>query len=1117
MIRKRLYVWKVGLVCLLLVGGGMPMWGQTREIASAIKTDVGMETAYRQLKARFEERDPSLQNDLKTYLEQYPYTTYKDEVHFMSGVLYAEKGKWKNAAKALEQADYKALSRPHQPDYQFYRGYVNLMLQEYERAITYFAILKKGNSGAAGRPHLHGGNPYTQKATYYWGYCQYKLQRYDKALPAFLSLESVSEYQATVPYFIVQSYYAQGDFTEAQARAEEMLVVSGQQSVVRGQGSVVSGQQSVVSGQEGELHRMLGEIYYRKGDYKQAVSHLRAYFEMATTSEEPRPLTPSPQAGRGSEQILSAVPIVRNDIYLLGMAEYQIGAYQEAVTHLKQVKQEKDTISESASLTLGHAYRRLGESGQLPSASAQEQAKMAYQAAIGYGLTPRVSEEALYNYTLCTYEHSSALGESVKAFTAFLKNYPQSQYREQIFTLLGDAFMRSKNYQAALNVLDSIEVAGEYRGDSDSRGSRDSKGYAGLAETKQYLRYQLGVDAFLQGKMEKSRAWMTEVIQGGTVSRPYQESAIDSKVRHGDRTSFGHCETMVRSGDRTSYTTEAYYWRAEAAYRLHDYEACASDIAHYLAQPDVRRSANYASAAYLYGYALFSLRRFDEAGEQFLRYIDQASGQWSVVSGQGSGVSGQWAVGSGQSGNDPTYADALNRMGDCAFNARDFRSAIAYYGQVIDLGAAGSDYATFQKGYAQGLLRKYTDKISTMQTLVARYPKSDYADDGMYEIARAQLQLEDEPAAIETYGQLLKTYPNSNLARKAMLERAMLYGNLHRTDEAIAAYKATIDRYPATDEAYAALDALEALYVETNNIAEYLDYTKQLSKQNMHVTTADDSLSYAAAELQYMQGNYTAAATALSGYLSTYCAGGRYCTTAQQQLADAYYRLMQPADALREYKALAEIAGNPYMEEACMRVAELSYDAADYATALDYFYRLLSQASSTENTDIARLGILRCSYYLGQHRATIDIAGQILADYHTDSNQAPVAAEARYNRAKAYIALEQWGEAIADLQVVAEEVRTANGAEAKYLLAECYFAENELDMAEEEIMSFAQMNTQQQYWLARALILLADINTRRGDTFQAKQYLLSLQANYQPAGDGDDIAERVAGRLREDN
>ena len=994
------------------------MWGQTREVGSAIKTDVGMETAYRRLEGRFEERDASLQNDLKTYLEQYPYTTYKDEVYFMSGVLYAEKGKWKNAAKALEQADYKALSRPHQPDYQFYRGYVNLMLQEYERAITYFALLRKST------------NPYTQKATYYWGYCQYKLQRYDKALPAFLSLENVSEYQETVPYFIAQSYYAQGDFAEAQARAEEMLRPSPTLPTKGGSESM-----------QGELHRMLGEIYYRKGDYKQAVNHLKAYEQAAKASAQSR------QVGTHSDKQTeipahSEVPIVRNDIYLLGMAEYQIDAYQDAVTHLKQVKQEKDTISESANLTLGHAYRKLGQ---------QEQAKMAYQAAISYGLTPRISEEALYNYTLCTYEHSSALGESVKAFTAFLKLYPQSQYREQIFTLLSDAFMRSKNYQAALNVLDSLSPA--VGGDGGE-----------LETTRQYLRYQLGVDAFLQGKMEKSREWMTAVIDSG------QKSGVRSQ----------------------GYTTEAYYWRAEAAYRLHDYEGCVGDVARYFAQPDVRRSANYPAAMYLYGYALFSLHRYDEANKQFLRYIDQ---------------------GGGQGGNDPTYADALNRLGDCAFNARDFRSAIAYYGQVIDQNATGSDYATFQKGYAQGLLRKYNDKINTMQTLVARYPKSDYADDGMYEIARAQLQLEDEPAAIETYGQLLHDYPNSNYARKAMLERAMLYGNLHRTEEAIAAYKATIDRYPATDEAYAALDALEALYVETNNIAEYLNYTKQLSKQNMQVTTADDSLSYAAAELQYMQGNYTAAATALSGYLSKYCAGGRYCTAAQQQLADAYYRLMQPADALREYKALAEIAGNPYMEEACMRVAELSYDAADYATALDYFYRLLSQASSTENTDIARLGILRCSYYLGQHRATIDIAGQILADYHTDSNKAPVVAEARYNRAKAYIALEQWENAEADLQVVAEEVRTANGAEAKYLLAECYFAENELDKSEAEIMSFAQMNTQQQYWLARALILLADINTRRGDTFQAKQYLLSLQANYQPAGDGDDIAERIASRL----
>ena len=946
-----------------------------------------METAYNQLSTRFETRDENLQNDLKTYLQCYPYSTYKDEIHFMSGVLYAEKGKWKNAAKDLEQVDFKALNRPHQADYQFYRGYTNLMLQEYARAITYFSLLRKS------------ANPYTQKATYYYAYCQYKLKQYDKALPALLSLENVSEYQATVPYFIVQSYYAQGDAVETQARAEALLESQPDNS------------------NQGELHRMLGEIYYQKGDYKNAVAHLKAY-EKSIVSQE--------------------IPLVRNDIYLLGMAAYQIEDYEDAARYLKQVPQKRDTLSESTCLTLGNAYRRLGQT---------EQAKLSYQAAMAYQLTPRITEEARYNYTLCTYESSTALGESVKAFTSFLKDYPNSPYKDRIFTLLGDAFMRSKNYRAALNILDSIHT------DELSNTAVNQ-----LNGTKQYLRYQLGVDAFLQGKMEQTRQWMTDVLQQPVSSQQ-------------------------------DLTTEAYYWRAEANYRLHDYEECARDLGRYYAQPDVRQSANYPIAFYLYGYTLFAMHRYTEAEQQFIRYIDMATA------------------------NDPTYADALNRLGDCAFNARNFSTAIVYYGQVIDQNATGSDYATFQKGYAQGLLHKYQEKINTMRTLVTRYPKSDYADDGLYEIARAQLQLDDERAAILSYESLLGDYPNSNLARKASLERAMLYGNLQETEQAISAYKETIQRYPATEEAYAALDALEALYVATNNIAAYLAYTKQLSKVNMHITTADDSLSYAAAELQYIQCNYPAATTALSNYLTHYCTGGRYCTTAQYQLADAYYRLAKPEEALREYRLLADIAGNPYMEEACMRVAELSYDAADYTTALDYFYRMLSQSSSAENTDIARLGILRTSYFLGQHRSTIDIATQILEEYTTNSEKTEVMAEARYNRAKAYIALEQWENAQADLSALAYEVRTANGAEAKYLLAECYFRENDLDKAEEEVMSFAQMNTQQQYWLARALILLADINTQRGDTFQAQQYLLSLQENYHPASEKDDIPTRIQERL----
>lgn len=933
-----------------------------------------METDYLKLSERFEAREKGLAKDLKKYLKQYPYTTYEDEVHFMIGAVETEAGHYKQALKDLDMAEYKRLARPHQAEFLFYRGYSNLMQQEYERAAIYFGLLRKNPS------------EYQAQGAYYYAYCQYKRERYDDALPVLLTLENNARYSQTVPYYIVQIYYAKHEYDEVKQRAESLL------------------ERYPEAENNGELHRILGEIYYQQGDYTQAIRHLNDY---AVSFRQ-----------QGYE-------LVRNDVFLLGTSQYQAGDYAAAIQNLKQVRVQADTIMESTYMTLGHAYRALGK---------MNEAKMSYQSAAKVGITPTVREEAMYNYTLTTYDASTALGESVIAFTDFLQQYPNSKHEDQIYQLLSDALRRSKNYVAALDALNAI-----------------NKPNTKMQETKQYLRYQLGTDAFLQGKMEVAKKWMTEVL----TNKP-----------------------------ATNNQLEARYWRAEAEYRLREYATAEHDVVQFLSDPAARKSANYSLAIYLRAYALFSQGKYNEAEPVFQQYqklVDVTS---------------------------PTYADALNRLGDCAFNARQFERAITYYNQVATMSATGSDYATFQKGYAEGLLRRYETKIATMRGLANTYPKSDYADDALYEIARAELQRDNERAAITAYEQLLQKYPNSNMARKSSLELAMLYRNVRNYDQAIEAYKRTINNYPGSEEAYSALAGLEATYVETNNIAEYLKYTKQLGKLNMSVTTKEDSLSYAAAELQYMLGNYREAAASLTTYLSQYCAGGRYCTSAQYYAADSYYRLGQLSEALAAYKALVAIVGNPYMEEACTRAAEISYDRQDYNTAMDYFYRMLSNASSQSKANIARLGVLRCSYYLGRHQTTIDIATQLLADASVADD---IQAEARYNRAKAYVASKQYGLAIVDLTPLAKEVRTAEGAESKYLLAECYYQLGALDNAEQEIMSFTQMNTQQQYWLARALILLADINTQRGDTFQARQYLLSLQANYRQQ---DDIQQMVADHLK---
>lgn len=932
------------------------------------------QTAFTELQQQFEQRSPATINHLKQYLKDYPYTPYSDEILLMEGVLQTEKGKYKQAIKLFNQVKSKNLSRQTQPMWYFYMGYAYIQQQEYDQALPLFLTLTKHQT------------LYTPHAHYYAGYCYYCKQDFPHAMAEFLAVESLGGYKQIAPYYIVQIYYAQHEYDQIYDRAEKLLT------------------DFPDNPHNDELHRMLGEIYYQDSAYNEAINHLQTYRTLRLEQKQ-EPL--------------------RNDLYLLGMANYSAGYYANAIDYLKEVKEQQDSISENTYLHLGHSYLRVGD---------EEKAKLSYAAAMRFKINDQLREEAMYNYVQITYLQGSALGENITAFQDFLTEYPNTKYANKVYALMADMYLTSKNYQAAYEALSEIQHP-------------DAK----MQETKQYLRYQLGMDAFLQGKMQDAIEWMTQVINN------------DKKT--------------------SQYKTEAYYVRAESQYRMHQYAACLEDIKQYESQSNVANSPNQVPAMYLKGYALFNQQQMKDAEYTFRQYLAKADNQTT------------------------TYADASNRLGDCLFYSRQFDDAIATYQQVVEHNTTGVDYALFQQGYAQGLLHRYPNKIQTMQTLETRFPHSDYADDALYEQARAHLQLDQYKEAIKAYTQLTTDYPNSNKAAKSALEIGMTYRTLKQYDSAIQAYKNTIQRYAGSEEAYAALEGLEQVFVETNRISDYLAYTKTLDKVNMQAATSEDSLVYVTAELQYMMGNYEQAAAGLTTYLTSFCPGGRYCMIAQYYAANSYYRLKQYDNAIDQYSALADMAGNPYMEEACMRVAELSYDKGEYRTASYYFQRMEEIASSSAMRTTAQLGVLRCSHLLGDKATTVEAANRLLEEQSIADD---IRKEALYYRAKAHLEDNQFGLAVVDLTPLAKEVRTAMGAEAKYQLANCYFQLGSIDMAEEEIMSFTKMQTSQQYWLAKSLILLSDINVARNDLFQAKQYLLALQSSYRQE---DDIQSIITQKL----
>ena len=121
-----------------------------------------METRYQQVRERFVTREKSAQDDLRQYLQEYPYTTYYSDVQMMIGVLQTEKQRYKQALKTFDLVKWKELSREDQPLFYFYRGYAYIKMDNMSAGAACFKTLKDSQ------------NPFSMQGKYYYAYCQWK-------------------------------------------------------------------------------------------------------------------------------------------------------------------------------------------------------------------------------------------------------------------------------------------------------------------------------------------------------------------------------------------------------------------------------------------------------------------------------------------------------------------------------------------------------------------------------------------------------------------------------------------------------------------------------------------------------------------------------------------------------------------------------------------------------------------------------------------------------------------------------------------------------------------------------------------------------------------------------
>lgn len=568
---------------------------------------------------------------------------------------------------------------------------------------------------------------------------------------------------------------------------------------------------------------------------------------------------------------------------------------------------------------------------------------------------------------------------------------------------------------------------------------------------KQDILFQLGTQAFANSKFEEAVQLFSQAIALGS---------YNMEARN-----------------------DAYFWRGESYYRLGEYNRAASDYQTYLNNSRSRRSDMYALAQYNLGYSYFKMKDYPAALNWFRKYTQTETNQ-----------------------QQPSVADAYNRIGDCLFYNRQFAAAEEHYTRAAGLQPSAGDYSVYQKAYVSGLQKDYKGKIANLDRLIRDFPSSPYIDDALYEKGRAYVLLENNGAAAQSFEALIERFPQSSLARKAGVQLGLLYYNDNQPEKSIAAYKRVIGNYPGSEEAKVALQDLKSVYIDLNDISSFANYANSLGGSVRFEVSEQDSLTYLSAEKLFMRGDNEGARKSLVNYLQTFPQGA-FSANANYYLASIAFNHKEYAEAKRLFALVLESGDIKFREESLARKAEIEYLQEDYAAALETFKQLQLVAEDPANREAAYLGVMRSAQLTGKQQDALVAANELLKNAKLSPE---INNEARYVRAKAYLALKEPAKAVADLQLLSKDTRTVHGAEAKYLLAQWYFDNKETAKAEKELMNFIENGTPHQYWLARGFILLADIYISKDDDFQARQYLVSLQNNYK--GD-DDIAGMIENRL----
>lgn len=610
------------------------------------------------------------------------------------------------------------------------------------------------------------------------------------------------------------------------------------------------------------------------------------------------------------------------------------------------------------------------------------------------------------------------------------------------------SFPRSSYRPQILHLMKSIFLTNKDYAESLATLDRLQVKSAELSEAKQYVLLRLG--------------------EGALAGRDYTRAT-------------DYLNRAATLGAKSNYTAEAYLLQASSALERGEYA-----VAEAASTKSLATGVAPALAYYIQGYARYNQKQYPAAYRAFEAFTEATP-----------------------SADALRRADALLRMGDCQLIQKKSAEALTLYRRADEGMPSGNDEALYRIATIYGRWGQYSKQVETLDRIIQQHPESTNLPEVLYDKGRSLVLSKARPeAATAVFDQLLKSYPDTQYARLGAMERAMLAYNVGRTEEAIKAYKELIARYPESDEARSALSDLKNIYIGQERVEEYTAYAATLAPQLTPSESEQAHLQYLALTSRYKKDKQ-ATLPDLESFVRTY-PSSREAGRAELLLAGLYLEGGRTADATLLYKKLSAPARSLDLRIPALEALTKIYTEGGKKKEALAAYAQLYAIEGLEIPQHLRYGrcVAQLAYEVKDYKHSIATVEELLkrSDLSTMMH-----GELLLLQGKSEEATGATGKAMKTYEPLLKNFDTTYGAEGYIRHATLLFRSGKVKEAKNELDAFIAKGTPQQYWLARAFLLLADCYHKQGETYVAQQYLESLRDNYK--GTDDDIATMIHERL----